>query len=71
VSMSKGYSKTAPDIATWDCGAQLSKGGKRVSEGFTHKIDLNAEWMSISELRSWVVENLTAPIPYRPLKSLA
>ena len=57
----KDYFKILPTINTWDRGADLSKGGKPVPEGFTYTSDTNTEWMSIPELQSWVEKNLATP----------
>ncbi|MDR1030921.1 MAG: UDP-N-acetylglucosamine 4,6-dehydratase (inverting) [Treponema sp.] len=49
--------KILPQINNWSRDQQRIKDGKRVSEDFTYSSDNNKEWMTIHELREWIVLN--------------
>lgn len=55
------YFKILPTINTWNPGADLVKNGKPVPEGFTYTSDTNSAWMTVSELQSWIAQNLGKP----------
>lgn len=46
--------KILPAIHEWDKDANRIKDGKKVAEGFCYTSDNNSEWMSDSELSSWI-----------------
>ena len=49
--------KILPQINSWDKDANRIKGGKRVPDGFVYSSNNNTEWMSDSELRTWIDQN--------------
>jgi len=49
--------KILPAIHSWHEDFKRIKDGTKVSEGFTYASDTNAEWMSVEELQSWIVQN--------------
>lgn len=46
--------KILPQINNWDKDVNRIKDGKRVPEGFVYASDNNAEWMTDTELQSWI-----------------
>jgi hypothetical protein len=46
-----------PQINGWSNDSERIKDGKPVPEGFRYSSDNNKEWMTISELRSWLAKN--------------
>jgi UDP-N-acetylglucosamine 4,6-dehydratase len=50
--------KILPAIHNWDQDANRIKDGKKVPEGFVYASDNNSEWMSDSQLRIWINDNL-------------
>lgn len=46
--------KILPQINFWDKDANRIKNGEKVAEGFVYSSDNNSEWMSDSELKSWL-----------------
>lgn len=49
--------KILPQICEWSSIEKMVKGGKPVSEGFSYTSDNNKEWMTITQLRSWIDKN--------------
>jgi UDP-N-acetylglucosamine 4,6-dehydratase (inverting) len=49
--------KILPQIHNWSGDQQRIKDGRPVSENFTYSSDNNKEWMTITELRSWIEKN--------------
>jgi UDP-N-acetylglucosamine 4,6-dehydratase/5-epimerase len=49
--------KILPAIHNWDLSVERIKDGKRVPEGFNYSSDNNPEWMSVSELQTWIADN--------------
>ncbi len=49
--------KILPAIHSWHEDYKRIKDGNKVPEGFTYASDTNAEWMSVEELQSWIVQN--------------
>jgi len=49
--------KILPMIHGWSSDPSRIKNGVKVSDGFTYTSDNNAEWMSVDELRTWIVNN--------------
>ena len=49
--------KILPAIHNWDKDAARIKDGKTVPEGFRYTSDNNTEWMSNSDLQSWIDAN--------------
>ncbi|MCE1229878.1 MAG: UDP-N-acetylglucosamine 4,6-dehydratase (inverting) [Firmicutes bacterium] len=52
-----GYYKILPAIHAWSQDPDRINGGDPVPENFTYSSDNNCEWMSIEELRAWIVAN--------------
>ncbi len=48
------YYKILPQINEWGEDNLRIKGGKKVDEGFIYSSDNNTEWMSITDLKSWI-----------------
>lgn len=46
--------KILPQINNWDKDVNRIKDGKRVPEGFVYASDNNTEWMTGTELQSWI-----------------
>ncbi len=53
-----GYYKILPQINDWGKDTLRIKKGKKVPEGFTYNSNTNSEWMTNSELKRWVQNNL-------------
>jgi len=51
------YYKILPQINNWDKDKKRIKNGVKVVEGFTYSSDSNSEWMSKSDLQSWIDNN--------------
>jgi UDP-N-acetylglucosamine 4,6-dehydratase len=51
--------KILPAIHEWDKDINRIKDGIKVDEGFSYTSDNNSIWMSDSELRSWINQNLS------------
>ncbi len=51
------YYKILPAIHEWDKDINRIKDGKKVPEGFSYTSDNNEEWMTGSELTSWIDQN--------------
>ena len=51
------YYKILPAIHDWSQDSVRIGNGKLVPEGFSYTSDNNEEWMSISDLQSWIVLN--------------
>lgn len=49
--------KILPAIHNWNTDFKRIKDGKLVPEGFDYSSDNNNEWMSISELQTWIDQN--------------
>lgn len=49
--------KILPAIHNWSNCSNRIKNGKKVSEGFSYTSDNNSEWMTISELHTWIRDN--------------
>ena len=49
--------KILPQICEWGSMESMIKGGKKVPEGFSYTSDNNTEWMTIPQLRDWIVAN--------------
>ena len=49
--------KILPQICNWGSFEAMIKGGARVPEGFSYTSDNNKEWMSVSQLQSWIDAN--------------
>ncbi|MDK2776144.1 MAG: UDP-N-acetylglucosamine 4,6-dehydratase (inverting) [Pseudomonadota bacterium] len=49
--------KILPQINNWDKDVNRIKDGKKVPEGFVYASDNNSEWMTTSELQTWIDEN--------------
>ena len=52
-----GHFKILPSINDWGTCAKRIKDGKKVAEGFVYTSDKNLDWMSPSELESWIGVN--------------
>jgi UDP-N-acetylglucosamine 4,6-dehydratase len=50
--------KILPAIHDWSHDPARNKGGKLVAPDFTYCSDNNIDWMSVDELKAWVVQNL-------------
>lgn len=53
-----GYYKILPQINDWGKDTLRIKKGKKVPDGFTYNSNTNSEWMTNSELKRWVKNNL-------------
>jgi len=53
----KEHYKILPAIHGWSTDPYRIKDGRKVPDDFVYSSDNNTEWMSISELRSWIEEN--------------
>ncbi|GHT92352.1 UDP-N-acetylglucosamine 4,6-dehydratase (inverting) [Spirochaetia bacterium] len=53
----KNHFKILPQIHQWGDDPHRIKDGKLVPGGFVYSSDNNPEWMTIAELRKWIVEN--------------
>lgn len=51
------YFKVLPAIHNWDQDKNRVKGGQKVPEGFVYSSDKNTEWMSSSDLQTWIDAN--------------
>ena len=51
------YYKILPQINEWAKDSFRIKNGKKVPEGFIYSSDLNANWMTKSELKKWINSN--------------
>lgn len=49
--------KILPAIHSWHEDFKRIKDGEKVPENFTYASDINSEWMSVEELRAWIVQN--------------
>jgi FlaA1/EpsC-like NDP-sugar epimerase len=49
--------KVLPAINNWDKDTKRIKDGKKVAEGFVYASDNNAEWMTDSQLQTWIDMN--------------
>ena len=49
--------KILPTINDWSTCPKRIKDGKKVQEGFVYTSDNNSEWMSDSDLQSWIEIN--------------
>ena len=49
--------KILPSIHNWNKDTFRIKDGRAVDENFSYNSDTNSEWMSISELKSWISRN--------------
>jgi len=49
--------KILPAIYNWSSDPNRNKGGTKVSEDFVYSSEINKEWMSVEELRSWIEDN--------------
>lgn len=49
--------KILPAIHAWDKDASRIKDGRKVPEGFCYTSDNNKDWMSISQLQTWIRNN--------------
>lgn len=49
--------KILPNINGWHDSQERIKDGKKVSDGFIYSSDNNSDWMSISQLQSWIKFN--------------
>jgi FlaA1/EpsC-like NDP-sugar epimerase len=49
--------KILPAIHNWDTSSERIKNGTKVPEGFEYASDKNTDWMSASQLQSWVSIN--------------
>jgi UDP-N-acetylglucosamine 4,6-dehydratase/5-epimerase len=49
--------KILPSINNWSATSVRIKDGKKVPEGFSYTSLNNSEWMSVEDLRSWIVAN--------------
>ena len=52
------YFKILPTINTWSPNVDMVKDGKAVGDDFLYTSDANSQWMSVTELHTWVSENL-------------
>jgi UDP-N-acetylglucosamine 4,6-dehydratase len=53
----KEYFKILPAINSWSDDPNRQKDGKKVPENFTYSSDNNLQWMTIEELKTWIIEN--------------
>ena len=51
------YFKILPQINNWDQDKKRIKDGVKVLNGFTYSSDNNSEWMTKSELKTWIDAN--------------
>ena len=51
------YYKILPQINEWEKDIARINNGVKVPEGFTYSSDNNKEWMTKSQLRSWIKAN--------------
>lgn len=51
------YYKILPQINGWGTDVQRIKNGVKVSEGFVYSSDTNSDWMTDSDLLSWIDRN--------------
>ncbi|MDO4693274.1 MAG: UDP-N-acetylglucosamine 4,6-dehydratase (inverting) [Eikenella sp.] len=49
--------KILPAINGWSNSAERIKDGKKVPEGFVYASDNNSEWMTSTELTTWIINN--------------
>ena len=49
--------KILPVIHNWSNCSNRIKNGEKVAEGFSYTSDNNTEWMTTSELQTWIREN--------------
>ena len=52
------YYKILPSINEWCRDKNRVGKGKKVADNFTYTSNNNKEWMEISELRSWIDDNI-------------
>ena len=52
-----GYYKILPQINEWGKDRKRIKNGKKVKEGFIYNSNNNSNWMTISQLKTWVKKN--------------
>ena len=52
-----GYFKILPNIYDWSNSEARVKDGRRVAEDFVYSSDNNSEWMSDSDLETWIEVN--------------
>lgn len=53
----RNHYKILPNINAWSESEERIKDGKPVPEGFVYSSDTNADWMSASDLTSWIDSN--------------
>jgi len=53
----EGHYKILPQINDWASDLNRIKNGSRVPDGFVYSSDKNSEWMSDSDLLSWISQN--------------
>lgn len=51
------YFKILPAIHQWSIDKDRIKKGRKVHESFTYSSDTNTEWMTVEDLRRWVIQN--------------
>lgn len=49
--------KILPSIHSWSADVARINGGKKVNGDFTYSSDNNPDWMTVEELREWMIEN--------------
>lgn len=49
-----GYYKILPQLYDWANDKRVVRGGVLVKEGFSYASDVNCDWMTISDLRTWL-----------------
>ena len=54
-----GNFKILPTINNWGSSPERIKDGRKVSENFKYASNTNADWMTVSTLRSWIELNLS------------
>lgn len=54
----KEHFKILPQINNWGIDANRIKNGIKVPEGYRYSSDTNTEWMSKTQLKSWIAANI-------------
>ncbi len=57
----KTHYKILPSINDWDKDPRRIGNGRKCPDGFFYTSDNNQEWMSIPELRAWIIKESTNP----------
>ncbi len=53
--------KVLPAIHNWSSDPARINGGTKVADGFSYTSDNNSDWMSVAQLRDWIIASYDSP----------